>query len=359
VIRSVLIPMALLAAAVTAGAQGLPDGTVIAGPQFVSYTFGTGVAARSVSELAVPFAVIIPFGSRLTFDLSSSYANVEVKAGGARTSTINGLTDTQLRGNIAMGDNTVFTLGLNLPTGQYAVPSGEQEAAGQIANDFLLYPVASMGTGLGATGGIAFAQPLGSWNLGIGGSVRHSASFDAFQVVTSELHFAPGDEYRLRVGLDRPVGDGALALGVTYSKFGPDTADSTTFATGDRALAQGSLALPTSAGDVTISGWDLYRAAGQMIGDRAPPENVSSINVAVGFHAGGLYIQPSAEERFWQVDGIKAGTLGMLGMRLRFAVGGVSVNPSASYVVGKLYSAQDGTRTDVTGFKGMILVRLR
>ena len=163
---------------------------IILDPQYVSYQLGTGATARTISQLGVPFAVIVPFSDRFNIDISSSYANSQVKVPGTATSTITGFTDTQVRGNLTLGDNAaVLTLGVNLPSGQYKVPDGQQAAAGQIGNDFLIYPVTSMGNGLAATGGVGFAQSLGTWNLGIGASFRYSTAFDAYQVQTSVLRF--------------------------------------------------------------------------------------------------------------------------------------------------------------------------
>ncbi|MFI5309973.1 MAG: hypothetical protein ACHQQ3_01970 [Gemmatimonadales bacterium] len=368
--RKRLIPLALASLGLGAslasmaaplGAQGISDGSLILGPQYVSYKFGTGAAAKTVTELGVPFAVVLPMGEKFALDISSAFANVNVSTqAGGTSSSINGLTDTQIRGNLTLGDNVgVLTIGVNLPTGMYKVPTGKQEAAGQIGNDFLVYPVSSMGNGLGATGGLAFAQPIGDWNLGLGASFRHSTAFDAYQVGSTALRFQPGDEVRLRVGLDRPILDGRFSMGVTYSKFGNDAANDTTFGTGDRALGQASLYLPTGGGDFQISAWNLYRAEGKLVGGGISPwENVANVNMAVGFNAGGVYIQPNVEARFWQVDSYHAGTLGNVGLRFRFNMGALSVNPTAGYVMGKLYTQNNGPTTDITGFKGSLLIRI-
>jgi hypothetical protein len=356
--RMKILSLAFLAAAPLA-AQDPGTTAIILDPQYVSYQFGTGAAARTVTQLGVPFAVIVPFSNRFNIDISSSYANSQVKVPGSATSTITGLTDAQVRGNLTLGDNAaVITLGVNLPSGQYKVPAGQQAAAGQIGNDFLVYPVMSMGNGLAATGGIGFAQTLGDWNLGIGASFRYSSAFDAYQVQSSVLRFTPGNEARIRIGLDRPVGDGSFNVSLTYSKFGKDQADSTTFATGDRALAQSALAVPMgSSSDLLLSAWDLYRQAGQQLGAPSPWENVANGGVAIGFQAGGLYIQPNVEERIWNVDGNKAGLLTNAGIRLRFNMGMLSLNPSASYTFGSLYTVGQPS-TDLTGFKASLLVRL-
>jgi hypothetical protein len=355
------LTLALLAAtALPLAAQDPTNTAAILDPQFVSYQLGSGSTAVTISQLGVPFAVIVPFTDRFNIDLSSSYASSLVKVPGSSTSSIAGLTDTQLRGNYTLGDDfAVITLGLNLPTGQYKVPDGQQAAAGQIANDFLVYPVRSMGNGLAMTGGVGFAQTLGAWNLGVGASFRYSTQFDAYQVQTTILRFTPGTEARLRVGLDRPVGDGSFYASVTYSKFGNDQVADSTFGTGDRALAQSALAIPMGPNrDLLLSMWDLFRATGQQLGDQpSPSENVGNLGVAVGFQRGGLYIQPNIEGRTWYYDGANGGFLTNAGIRLRFDWAGLSVNPSATYSFGSLHNI-GAPATDVTGFKASVLIRL-
>ena len=358
-----ILPLALLAVAAPLAAQDPSTTAVIVDPQFVSYQLGTGSTARTITQLGVPFAVIVPFSDRFNIDISASYANSQVKIPGQATSTINGLTDTQIRGNFTLGDNAaIITLGVNLPTGEYKVPTEQQSAAGQIGNDFLIYPVTSMGNGLAATGGIGFAQTLGNWNLGVGASFRYSTAFDAYQVQTSVLRFTPGNEARLRLGLDRPVGDGSFNVSLTYSKFGKDQADTYTAPTGDRALAQSALSIPLSGGnDILISAWDLYRGASSQVGpapqSTSPWENVGNVGLAMGFQMGGLYFQPNVEERIWNVDGNKAGLLTNAGVRLRFEWAGLSMNPSAGYSFGNLYTIGQPA-TAVTGFKASLLIRL-
>jgi hypothetical protein len=360
-LRFLRLPAFLILVAVAAplAAQDPSSTAVIVDPQFVSYKLGSGSTASTITQLGVPFAVIVPFNDRFNMDVSSSYANSQVKTPGAATSSITGLTDTQLRGNLTLGDNAaVVTLGVNLPSGQYRVLPNQVSAAGQIGNEFLIYPVTSMGNGLAATGGVGYATSVGEWNLGLGASFRYSTAFDAYQQTTGILRFTPGDEMRLRVGLDRPVADGSYNVSVTYSKFSKDQADSTTFGSGDRALAQTALALPVGTGkDILVSAWDLYRGPGQELGEPAPWENVGNLGFAMGFQTGGLYIQPNIEGRLWNVDGNKAGTLANVGVRLRFDVDGLSVNPTVTYSIGSLYTVGQPS-TDVTGFKASLLIRL-
>lgn len=357
--RRYLATIALLAVtAAPAAAQG--EWSTIFGPQFASYKVGSGTSEKTVTQLAVPIALILPFGERFTLDVSTSFADSRVRANGVEASKITGLTDTQIRGNLGLFDNSaVVTLGLNVPTGMYKVPDDQQEAAGQIGSDFLLFPVSSMGSGGAVTSGVAIARTLGEWNLAFGGSFRYSAPFDAFEVQDATLRFEPGSESRLRLGLDRPVGDGRISLGATYSAFTDNKADSTTFATGARTIGQAGIFMPTSMGDWTISAWDLYRAAGQIVGGDSPWENISNVNVAVGFNMGNVYVQPNAEGRFWMRDSEKAGMVGTGGVRMRFDMLGLSVNPAVTYSVGNVYPAGSTTSIDVSGVRGTLLVRLR
>ena len=83
------------------------------------------------------------------------------------------------------------------------------------------------------------------------------------------------------------------------------------------------------------------------------------MNVALGFRLGDLYVQPSAEGRAWNQGGNRAGALANVGLRFRYTVGNISINPAATYAVGTLYStAVAGEKTDVTGYRASILIRL-
>lgn len=355
----------LAVAAPAARAQGfLQDAALIAAPHFAQYTIGSGATERTITQTAVPFVVVLPFTDRFSVDITTAFASSRVKSGGAVTSTLRGLTDTQIRGNFTVGtDLLVFTVGVNIPTGQYRVPADQVEAAGQIGNDFLNYPISSMGNGLAGTGGVAFAHALGAWNLGVGTSIRKSAEFNAFATSSSEFRFTPADEYRVRIGADRPVRDGQVAFGLAYSAFGADGLDTsgtgagkTTASTGDRITATGMLMFPVAFGDVYLSGWNLYRLAGQQFGGDAPRENVASVNAALSTEVGNFLLQPSLEGRFWQVGGARAGQLTSANLRLRIGAGVLAIFPSVGYSIGTLYSG--ASSTDVTGLRGSLTVRL-
>lgn len=361
------VPAFLLAAgAQTAQAQFLQEVGAIVAPHFTQYTIGSGATERIITQTAIPFVLLLPLHERFTVDITTAYASSQLKSGGVTQSTLSGLTDTQIRGNFTVAEDfMVFTLGVNLPTGQYMVTADQADAAGQIGNDFLNYPISSMGNGFAGTGGVAIARPMGEWNLGFGASMRKSAEFSAYALASSEFRFTPADEYRLRIGADRPVGDGQVSLGVAYSTFGPDAMDTTssgsgktTASTGDRITLNGMWMFPAGRGNVYLSGWNLYRLAGQQFGGDAPAENVANLNAAYSVELGPVLLQPSLEGRFWQADGARAGQLTNLNVRLRLGNGVFSFFPSVGYSMGTLYNLTTGDPTDVTGFRGSLTMRL-
>lgn len=360
VLRRSLIAASLLAfASGPLSAQWLERTSVLTAPTFTSLTFGSGASSRTVSQLALPVVVLLPFGEKFSMDVSTAFATSTVKADDSTASEISGLTDTQIRANYRIGaDNVLLTVGVNIPTGQYSVPADQQEAAGQIGNDFLYYPISSMGNGLAMTGGVAYARPIGNWNFGVGGSARKSTEFAAFSVASEDFRFTPADEYRVSLNADRPAGDGAVSFGVTYSMFGEDLADTTTYSTGDRIIATMGWNFPVKGADVFLSGWNLYRLEGEILGADAPAENVLNLAGAVSLSYGEVLVQPNVETRLWQIGGARAGNLVNLGVRVRIPVGQLGLFPQVGYSLGNIYSVADGSGTKVNGFRASLTLRL-
>ncbi|MEP7002203.1 MAG: hypothetical protein ABI969_17070 [bacterium] len=373
-----LAPLAVALAVVAApslGAQSVFDSELRLAPQFLQYQIKSP-SNETISELAVPVFVSIPFGSRFTFDVGTSYARARAKTGSA-ISEINGLTDTQLRGNLTLGtDFIVVTGGVNLPTGQSSVTLEQLTAAGRIGSDFLAFPISNMGTGLAATGGIAIARPLGNWNIGFGGAVRHSSTYEPFNVPDqTTLRFTPGDEYRARIGVDRGVFNGRVSLGLTYSAFGNDEAGTSVYNTGNRLIAQAIVTNSIAGTDVTVAGYNVFRAPGHYAtGDPAGRENIANGYVGLGLHILGTLVEPSLEGRNWlqKIPSVTTGTsttaersqmsyLGTLGLRTRLVAEGFAVYPSVGFTAGRLATlnaTNSPTHADFTGWRAQLAIRV-
>jgi hypothetical protein len=307
--------------------------------------------------------------------MGTAYARARVTSGSTR-SEISGLTDTQIRGSYTLGgDFVVLTAGVSLPTGQRSVTLEQLLAAGLIGNDFLAFPVSNMGTGLAATGGVAVAVPLGAWSVGAGVSGRRSKAYEPFELPGESFRYQPGNEWRGRIGVDRPIAAGRVALGVTYAAFGREDAGGSAYNTGDRVIAQGVLTGLLGSHEYTIAAYNLFRAPGEYAsGDRAGRENVANLFLSLGVQALGTFVEPSLELRHWsqrvfdtpgqgnaEIERSQSSRLATLGVRVRAQVAGLTLYPSAGYsMLGRLAAEDEDGRplnADLTGFRIGLVVR--
>jgi hypothetical protein len=372
--QCILATLALLFAVPTARAQSLFDAELRLAPQFMQYQLHAP-ADETISELALPLYVVVPAGSRLSFDVGTAYTRARVTSGADR-SEISGLTDTQIRGSYTLGnDFVVLTAGVSLPTGSSSVNLDQLAAAGRIGNDFLGFPISNMGTGLAATGGVAIAQPLGAWSVGAGVSVRRSKAYEPFDVPGQSFRYQPGNEIRGRIGVDRPIAAGHFALGVTYAAFGREDAGGSAYNTGDRVIAQGTLTGLVGPHDYTVLAYNLFRAPGEYAsGDRAGRENIANLFLSLGVHALGTVLEPSVEIRHWfqnvygtqsqgtaEVAHGQSSHLATLGLRARGRIGALTLYPSAGYTVTGSFATEDENGSpvsaDLSGFRIALVVR--
>lgn len=368
-----------VAGAAEARAQSPFDAEARVAPQFMQYHVQSP-RNETISELAIPAFVLIPVSERFTIDVGTSYARARVASENS-VSEINGLTDTQVRGNLTLGsDFVILTAGLNLPTGRGSVSLDQFTAASRIGNDFLAFPISSMGSGFAATGGIAIARPVGDWNLGFGAALRHSNSYEPFAFNdTTTLRFTPGPEYRLRAGIDRALGAGRLALGLTFSTFGQDDAGGVRYSTGNRLIAQTSYASNWAGHDFVVGGYDVLRSPGTYAsGDPAGRENIANLFAQMGIPAGGTTFEPSIELRHWlqNVPGTATSVAGggtattaaysqssylaTAGVRTHAQVGGLTIYPSVGYTVGSMAmpdASNAVTHAGLTGFRAQLAMR--
>ena len=339
----------------TLGAQGVIDGGIHVGPQVAQYQLKSPVDLK-ISEFAMPLWTFVPITKAFSVDVGTAFASSRVRAATGGDSKISGLTDTQVRMSYVIGnDAVVLTAGLNLPTGQSTAKVDQLAAATYIGNDFLVFPVASMGSGFGFTGGAAFARTAGAWNLGLGGSVRRSSAYDPFEIdnVGTKFRYVPGNEYRGRFGADRLAGNGRVSFGLTYSTFGRDEAGGSVYNSGDRWIAQASYGGVVGAGELTLAAWDLFRASGELAdGSKTGREQILDGLLAYGFHPNGILVEPSLEGRVWAQQGFSSSNMVNLGLRSRFNAGALSVMPAVKYALGKM--AGVGQSADLTGWQAVV-----
>jgi hypothetical protein len=359
--RHLLLPAFLLIAR-SAAAQ---DAGVRVSPQFISYSLGSPSNSK-ISEVAIPLFAFVPVTRTLTLDVGTAFVSARAtntSSGQPVESKISGLTDTQIRATLNLGSDLVLlTAGVNVPTGRSLITPAEQSAAGLIGNDFLMFPISSMGSGFGGTGGLAIARPFGDWNLGAGLSVRHSMPFDPYQdAAGTKLRYAPGDETRARIGVDHPYGTGRASLGLTYSKFGNDTLARSGYNTGDRLMAQGYVTSAMGRGDYLLGAWNLFRASGtQFDGSTSGTENITDVSASYGLPVGVARLEPGIDVRTWAQQGQALSLQSTVSLRYEQSMGAVTVSPGAGFTFGKL-AAQSATGVSTTaslsGFRAQLTIR--
>jgi hypothetical protein len=358
------LPFTLLLGAGTLPAQSFWDSSVRVAPQFHSYDIKAPFNER-ISEFSFPFFVVVPVVPALSVDVGTAFAIAQLErrtfdpatnTTTTTTSELNGITDTQLRANYTFGqDFVVVTAGVNVPTGSATLNASELDAAARIGSDFLTFPISGFGSGFGFTGGVAVAQPVGSWNVGFGASLRQTSEYEPFRDASgTATKFQPGPEYRARLGADHPFGTGRISVGLTFSKFGDDKSNALTFNTGDRYIGQVAINNSlTSKVDYSFVLWNLYRTSGTLIDNsRSPRGNITNAMMIFGVRGpADVGIEPSIETRLWTQQGSKTSYLGTFGLRFYVNRGIWAVVPGFGFTMGSMESAT------LTGYRATLGVR--
>ena len=247
----------LLPAVVTAQAANT---VARAGAFFESYSFGTGLAFRRISEFTIPISVTQRLGDRLVLDVGTAYASASVRAANGSTIQHAGLVDTDLRASFGIiPGRLIFNIAGKVPTGATTVPDTTIPLFGATATDLLGFTTPSFGTGGGITAGFASAVKMGSdWAVGTGASYRYGASYTP---VTGGGTLTPGGEIRLRAGLEGPFGRGKYFRGaLVYTTTGDnDIGGGRQSAIGDRVLAYAAVSVPFGTSNVALYGWEMRR----------------------------------------------------------------------------------------------------
>jgi len=334
----------------------------LSGWEYRGYHFDPGLSVRSVSQWNVPLVLVAPLGRRMSLDLTSHLVSGTVRtyADSSGGETLTGLTDTQLRLLYTLRrDRVVASLSLNLPTGKHSVSTSAFQVSGAVGSNYLSFPVYSFGTAFGLTGGLAYAQQAGRWNLGFSGSLRYLGSYEPFN--DQAISYAPGVEMRLRAGADRLLGSsGRMLLGLTASTFSTDEFTGTgtiatgTYKPGVRFISDVALLRVFGRSTLTLAMWDFYRTAGDTNNAPNPEskENVLNVELRVARPLGAaarVQIEPMLGFRQWSPANYRGGRLYSAGLTTRVGLNDRwSGNVSGRLDSGWIY-AQGRGRADLTG----------
>jgi hypothetical protein len=343
----------------------LAQRALFTGVEYRSLSFDPGLGTSSVSQLVVPIGVLIPLGPRLTVDIGTRFATSSRTNEGDTSFTLSGLTDLQARAVYQVVPNYVmFTASTNVPTGKVELTTDELSVAGIIASDLLPFPVSSYGNGFNVTTGLAVAVPVAGFAMGLGGGYRYSGEYTP--LADTNISYRPGGEVKLRIGVDRVVGQGRVSLGFTYSNFSKDEfGGSEAFSPGKRFISQASASIPMGNLTFSLYVWNLRRTAGlvEINGDTTAAQNVLTLGAGAALSIGRNLLRPFIEYRR-HTEGRPdapetleaAGTLLSVGLRYQMALSErSSLLPSFRFDTGNI--ATGGGDVGYSGFNAAISLR--
>jgi hypothetical protein len=257
--RAYVLAAALLAATF---ASPVTAQTIGAEASFKGYTFDEGLGPTAAQLMIFPVALRVPM-STLQLDVFSAWAQGQVERDGG-TYQLQGVIDTQVKMSWTATPWMVLSASVNVPTGEAGHDADEAVVAAVLATDLLGFRESTWGTGLAITSGLATAARVGQWGVGLGGSYRVANGFEPAS--DQALMYEPGNEARVRIGLDRNIGEAAkLSLGFTGQKFAEDQVDGRNlFQAGNRFMVDGSLAFRIGSQTWTLYGSDLWREKGDL-----------------------------------------------------------------------------------------------
>lgn len=249
-----VLSLALLAAVAAPAAAQYSVGT---GVEYQSYDFDAGLGADGAQLTLIPLAVRVPVSAvgGLTLDLYSAWAEGRVQVEDS-VLKLSGVVDTNLRASYQATPWALVTLGANLPTGSAQHTSEEALVASVLSTDLLSFREATWGRGFAVTSSVAVARTVNGFGLGLAASYSFRGKFNptaddnpGTAADESSLEYQPGNESRVRLGVDRNFGNSTLTLGATLISYAQDQADGRNlFQAGNRLRFDGTYAFRMGGG---------------------------------------------------------------------------------------------------------------
>jgi hypothetical protein len=344
------------------------------GAQFQSFTFDEALGAKVANLLMIPMAYTVPMGERVGLDFFGAYAFGAVEKAGVNYE-LTGFVDTRVRATLKMSDWAVLTASVTAPTGHATHNDEEAVVASVLSTDMLGFREANWGTGAAVTTGFAAATQAGDWGIGFGASYSLSNGFEPTEGVSQT--YTPGDEIRVRVGLDRNFGEGGkFTAGFTFQNYAEDEyAEKNLFQAGNRLRGDMSLAFRSGRSTWALYAVNVYRDQGDAFLDLVDAQGavVGDTTVTVGWQnllVAGLNgsvpmgttfrIRPSLDFRYQareQTDGEGFLAGGGFDIPLRL-FGGMDFFPRVRGSFGQM-TAPDGESYTFWGVEGGVTLRWR
>jgi hypothetical protein len=232
-----------------------------------SYTFAEGFDFKKLEQITVPLGVDFRLGRWGELAVSSSwqYTRLHPASSSEPVQVLKGITDTDFRlGLNLVPSRLTLLIGGVIPTGIETVDPRELSVLGAIASDII--GVVTNNTGTGGRVGMGFvgAFPVGRYALGLGATIDNS--FEYQPVSDNAAMLKPGNQLRVRLGFEGPLGRRAyLRFAGVYALRTKDKVDGDPVnSIGNRLTGYLSFNQGIASGTLTVYGFDVYRADPQL-----------------------------------------------------------------------------------------------
>ena len=344
------------------------------GMDYMGYSLDEGLGADAVQLFVIPVALRLPLGDAFSLDVAATWAQGKVEREGTDF-TLQGVTDTRLKLNWSATPWALVSFGASLPTGNSTHDGQEAIVASVLSTDLLGFREATWGTGPALTSAVATAARVGGWGIGIAGAYSVRGEFEPSDGI--DLTYQPGNETRVRIGLDRNIGNSTFTMGATVMDYSSDQANSRNlFQAGRRMSFDATYAFRAGAGVWTIYTTDLVRDNGDLtlsivndlgaaVADTAIVTAKQNLFVAglvgsIGV-GGGFIFRPHVDFKLQdrtEPDGRDEGSGWMLAAGGDFPIrifGGYDFFPKARLLYGSIVNgAGDGIRVVGAEFNGAV-----
>ena len=277
---------------------------------YKGYSFDAGLGATAAQLFMVPVAVRFQTGQALSFDLYSAWAQGRVERDNLAY-TLSGLVDTRIKATYQAAPWALLSVSASLPTGKATHDSEQAVVASVLSADLLGFRESTWGTGLGITSSVATAMRAGQFGIGVAAAYSVNGEFEPS--TDQVLKYQPGNETRVRIGIDRNIGTSTLTLGAMFMTYSTDQANGTNlFQAGNRLRFDGTYQFRAGSGVWTLYGADLWRengdvtlpfvdAGGAVVGDTTyatPSQNLVVVGFLGSIGVGGSYVfRPNVDLR--------------------------------------------------------------
>jgi hypothetical protein len=203
------------------------QGSVIITPVYQTWT-GKNSGLR-FSEFSSILSAYVPLGRNASFSLGGGGA-----ASGGDVAKLSGLTDVQIGFNYYVESiNTVFSLGINAPTGKKELPHDQFVTSILFSHPLFNMQVPVWGQGLNINPGVAWVFPVNdNLVLGVAGAYQYRGKY---KPIEGSGFYAPGGEVTGSLGADYKLNEvSSLSADLMVTLYGTDKYnDAEVFASGN------------------------------------------------------------------------------------------------------------------------------